>query len=89
MGAISKTMGVPEGAVASFKAGADILLICKDQQVVVESIESMRQEILSGEITMSRLHESLERINSARLKYLHTGREISMTGIKEYFNLKV
>ncbi|MFC1839738.1 beta-N-acetylhexosaminidase [Thermodesulfobacteriota bacterium] len=89
MGAISKTIGVPEGAVASFKAGADILLICENQQKVVESIEYMRREILSDEIRMSRLLESLERINSARLEYLHPGREISMAETKEYFKLKV
>lgn len=88
MGAISKAVGVPGGAIASFKAGADILLICEDQLKVAESIESMRRRILSGEITMSRVHESLERINSARLKYLQPEKEISLADTREYFNLK-
>jgi beta-N-acetylhexosaminidase len=88
MGAISKTAGVTEGAVASFRAGADLLLICENQQKVVESIESMGREVLSGKIKMSRLHESLDRINSLRLNYSQPGKEISLAGTRKYFNLK-
>jgi len=88
MGAISKNTGVPEGSVASFKAGADILLICEDQQKVVESLELMRKKILSNEITMARLLESIGRISTAKLKYLHLRKEISMADLRAYFKLK-
>ncbi len=89
MGAISKSIGVSEGAVASFRAGADVLLICKDRRNVIDSIKRMKREVLTDDVMMSRMLESLERINSSILKYLHSGRKISMAAIKEYFKIEV
>ena len=87
MGAISKTVGVAQGAAASFEAGADILLICENQQNVIESIDLIRNKLLRNEITMDRLMASIERIRAIKSKYLETKRRISIAGIKKYFDL--
>lgn len=87
MGAISKTVGVARGAVASFEAGADILLICENQENVIESIGLLRKKLLMNKITMERLIGSIERIKVVKSKYLGTKRRISIAGIKKYFNL--
>lgn len=88
MGAISKNAGVPEGAAASFKAGADVLLICENQQIVKESIKLMREKVLSNEITMDRIYESCGRIRSAKLKYLAPEHRVGLNDVKDYFRLK-
>ncbi len=87
MGAISKTVGVAQGAVASFEAGADILLICENQENVIEGIDLLRKKMLKSEISMDRLMESIERIKTAKSFYLDTKKKISPAGIKKYFNL--
>jgi beta-N-acetylhexosaminidase len=58
MGAVAKQWGVAEGAAASFEAGANILLICKEQVHIMESLELIRGKLLRGEIPFQRLYES-------------------------------
>jgi beta-N-acetylhexosaminidase len=86
MGAIAKQWGVAEGASASFEAGADILLICKEQNYVEESIKLIRGNLLKGEIPLSRLHESNERIQKAKNEFLHPVKKLSLSKVKAYFN---
>ena len=87
MGAIAKHWGVAEGALASFEAGADILLVCKEQENVLDSINLIRSRFLKGEISPQRLEQSLERIMKARSKFLGEQEEISLAKVKEYFRL--
>ena len=89
MGAISKTIGVARGAVDSFEAGADILLICENQINVIESIDLLRKKLLRSEVTMERLFASIERIKAVKSKYLGAKRRTSVAGLKKYFNLSV
>ena len=58
MGAIAKHWGIAKGAAAAFEAGADILLICEDQNRVLEGIELLRGRLLQGEIASRRLDQS-------------------------------
>ena len=88
MGAIAKHWGVAEGALASFEAGADILLICKEQENVLASVNLMRSRLLQGEISFYRLEQSNERIRKARSKFLGEQEEVSLEKVKEYFKLK-
>ncbi len=85
MGAIAKQWGVAEGAVASFEAGADILLICKDQNNIQESLKLIRSKLLKGEIPLRRLHESNERIRKAKDKFLRPLAKLSLSKVKDYF----
>jgi beta-N-acetylhexosaminidase len=66
MGAIAENWHVAEGAAKAFEAGADILLICKEQKNVLESIHLLRSKVLQGEITSNRLSQSVKRINKVR-----------------------
>ena len=87
MGAIARQWGVAEGAAASFEAGADILLICKDQEHIEESLKLIRGKLLRGEMSLQRLHESNERIRKAKKRFLQPLTAVSLSKVKEYFNL--
>jgi len=87
MGAIKKKWGTANGAVASFKAGADILLICEDQSLVLESIRTLKDRLVQGEIPFERLHQSLDRISGAKASFLEQPDRISMESVRTYFNL--
>jgi beta-N-acetylhexosaminidase len=85
MGAVRKKWGVPEGAVAAFAAGADILLICENQDLVFQSIELLRQRLLKGDIPLGRLHDSINRIMAAKALYLDPFRRVAMEEVQDYF----
>lgn len=85
MGAIAAEWGVGQGAIESIQAGADILLICKDQGRVRESMELMREALSKGTITQERLEGSLERVREMKKRFLGSRKEISLAEVKEYF----
>jgi beta-N-acetylhexosaminidase len=87
MGAIAKHWGVAEGAAAAFEAGADILLICKDQKNVPESLELIRSRLLRDEIPFLRLNQSNERIMKVRSTLLERKEWILPANVKRYFKL--
>ena len=87
MGAIAKQWGVADGAAASFEAGADILLICKEQNNIQESIKLIRSKLLKGNIPLKRLHESNGRIRKAKDKFLRPFAKLSLSRVREYFKL--
>lgn len=87
MGAIANHWEVAEGAAKAFEAGADILLISKEQKNVLESINLIRSKVLQGEIAFKRLDPSMERIMKARSTVLGQGEEISLVKVKEYFKI--
>jgi beta-N-acetylhexosaminidase len=85
MGAISKRVGVSRGALASFKAGADILLICKDQKNIIDSLALIREKILREEIPNERLSHSLTRIMKSKSKFIRLGEKILLRNVQKYF----
>ena len=85
MGAIAKKRGLPEGAANAFDAGIDLLLICKNQTHIIDSIELIRDKVLKGEITYERLEKSLERIAQYKKRFLYPRKRISLKAVKEYF----
>lgn len=85
MGAIAANWSVAEGALQSFRAGADILLICKDQGHVRQSLERMQRALREGSITIKRVAESLRRIKRMKKKYLGYREGISLAEVKQYF----
>ena len=87
MGAIEKKWGVAEGAVASFEAGADILLICGDQDRVLESIEILKGKLIRGEIPFQRLRQSLDRIKKTKARFLKKTKRVSLEEVHTYFGL--
>jgi beta-N-acetylhexosaminidase len=85
MGAIATERGVADGALESFQAGADILLICKDQTHVRESLDLLRQAVAKGTISAERLAQTLERIRETKARFLGHGEEISLADVEKYF----
>lgn len=85
MGAIAADWSVAEGALQSFQAGADILLICKDQGHVRESLDRMQRALTEGSITKERVAQSLKRIKKMKMKFLGHREETSLAEVKEYF----
>jgi beta-N-acetylhexosaminidase len=87
MGAIDRAWGTAEGAVMAFEAGADILLICKDQEKVLDAIEMIRNKIARGEISSERLEQSRGRIVKAKSVLRSGYREVSLDEVRRFFNL--
>ncbi len=87
MGAIGKKWGTANGAAAAFKAGADILLICKDQNLVSESLNMLRGKLIKGEIPFQRLEQSVERIMKLKSRFLKKIKKVSLEEVREYFGL--
>ena len=87
MGAIAGDWSVADGALKSFQAGADILLICKDQSRARESLDLMRRAFAKGTISTERLTQSHERIRKTKTKFLGNRKEISLASVKEYFKI--
>ena len=85
MGAIAADWSVADGALKALQAGADILLICKDQRHVRESLDLISQAISEGTISKERMTDSLERIRGMKEKFLAHREEISLAGVREYF----
>ncbi len=62
MAAIAKGVGVVEGAVRAFKAGADVLLVSHREVCQIGVIDALLAAVARGEITEARIDESLMRI---------------------------
>jgi len=88
MGAITGKNDVAQGALNSFKAGADILLVCKEQKNILDGIALLEKNILCREIQKERLDESIARITKIKKKYLKGTVNISLNKVEKYFNRK-
>jgi beta-N-acetylhexosaminidase len=62
MGAIVNNYGIGEATKMAFLAGSDFLLICNDIRAINTGFETMLKAFETGEISESRIDESLERI---------------------------
>lgn len=72
MDAIAAGMGVVAGALAAFRAGADVLLVSHrlDRQRAVHA--ALLQAVLTGEISEERVEQSLARILALKARYRMT-----------------
>jgi beta-N-acetylhexosaminidase len=66
MGAIVKNYGIGEACRLGINAGLDMLAICASPDAIREGYAAVLASVRSGEITGSRLDESLERIEKYR-----------------------
>ncbi len=62
MGAILKNYGIGEACKMAINAGQDLLLICNDSGAIREGFYAVLEAVESGEISESRINESLQRI---------------------------
>ena len=73
--------------LSAFEAGADILLICEDQDLVLESMGALRSEVHREEWAGRRLRESAERILHLKTRFLLPFEGISLNAVREYFKV--
>jgi len=70
MDAIAETIGIPNGALEAFKAGADQLLIAHYPKEQLAAINKVIEAVENKEISKERVQASLKRIESLKEKYL-------------------
>ncbi|MCU0238256.1 MAG: hypothetical protein MUC29_02360 [Pyrinomonadaceae bacterium] len=63
MGAILKNYGIGKACIMGIKAGEDMLLICANPETIREGYQAVLQAVKSGEISETRIEESLQRIS--------------------------
>ncbi|RJR18973.1 MAG: beta-N-acetylhexosaminidase [Desulfobacteraceae bacterium] len=86
MGAIAGGRGIADAAIASFMAGADILLICKDQNRILEAMHAMRDAALTNEKMLTRLNSSVARVEAAKARLMKTDIFASTEEVSAYFS---
>jgi beta-N-acetylhexosaminidase len=62
MGAIMRNYGIGEASKMAIKAGQDMILICANGDVMREGFRAVLHAVKSGEISETRIEESLQRI---------------------------
>ncbi len=70
MQAIVGQYSIEEAAVEAFKAGADILLLCKDRGKITAAMEGLCKAVKEGQISEARLEASLRRIALIKQRFL-------------------
>lgn len=71
MHAISKECGIPEGAVQSIEAGADLVLVSHTLTDQIAAIEAVIAAVQEGRISEERINQSVERV--LKLKEVRLG----------------
>lgn len=71
MQAIMDHYGIGEASVLAFQAGADVLLICKEQSRQVAAMDAFAQAVEDGTIPPARIEASLRRVALVKTRFLH------------------
>jgi beta-N-acetylhexosaminidase len=85
MGAIAGHWGIAEAAAMAFDAGADVLLICRDQGEVVAAMKHLKSALIRGRVSIRRLHESTARISDIKARFLGEAKTVSLQDVERYF----
>jgi beta-N-acetylhexosaminidase len=75
MGAVVKNYHLGPAAVSSFLAGADLLLVCRQADLIRAAFQGLVGAVEQGEITWDRIHESLLRHEAALARTSRAVRE--------------
>jgi len=70
MRAIIDHYGIEEAALLAFRAGADILLICKERERQVAALDALYRAVKDGKISEARVDASLRRIARVKERFL-------------------
>ncbi|MDQ0256647.1 beta-N-acetylhexosaminidase [Evansella vedderi] len=70
MNAIADTVGTANGAVEAVKAGVDLVMISHMPNLQHDAIEAIVQAVEGGGLDEQRVHESAQRINKLKDRYL-------------------
>ena len=83
MQAILDHSSVGAASVRALQAGADILLICHQQDRQSEAIHAVEEAINSGQLSMERLDQSVHRVERLKAQYLSSPQSRSSGHIQE------
>jgi beta-N-acetylhexosaminidase len=89
MGAIAKNYGIAEAAIRSVEAGSDILLIAHGYNTAKDVYDKLLQAVKAGNLTESRIDESVHRILSLKLKYKLSDHAIPVPESADLPNVKI
>ena len=67
------------------KAGADLLLVCHDQEQVRASMVQVRRDVLSGETPLRRLMDAYGRVVAVRARLGRRTADVSLAAVRDYF----
>ena len=81
MGAVVRHFSIGPAAVRTFKAGSDLLLVCRRPELVLEARNALAEAVRSGEISEGRIEESVQRLATASAEVPNPG----PTAYKEVF----
>lgn len=70
MDAIAKNFGVKESAVEAISAGADIILMCHSFEKQKMVLQSIKESVEKGQLSIERIDQSVERIIRLKQKYI-------------------
>ncbi|WP_256760279.1 beta-N-acetylhexosaminidase [Cohnella sp. WQ 127256] len=89
MGAIADHYGIADASVKSVEAGSDILLIAHGYDTEKKVFNKLLQAVKSGQITQSRIDESVRRILALKLKYQLSDEPIPVPTKKDLPNAEI
>lgn len=70
MKALTKNFSISEIPVRAIEAGSDILLYCNEPQVPPQALDALEKAVSQGRISMARVEESFQRIQTAKKESL-------------------
>ncbi|MFM8551573.1 MAG: beta-N-acetylhexosaminidase [Nitrospiraceae bacterium] len=70
MRAILDHYGIGEASIRAFRAGADVLLICKEQGLQVDAMDAFTNAVHTGTIPQARVEASLRRVALIKERFL-------------------
>ncbi|HEY5593673.1 MAG TPA: beta-N-acetylhexosaminidase [Nitrospiria bacterium] len=83
MAAISDLHGPGEAAVKAIEAGADLILICHDQDKQLAAIEAVARAVKQKRISEARIEQSLLRLLQIKEKFVLPYRPTDLSHVKE------
>ncbi len=88
MGAVTSRFSTEECALMAIKAGVDILLVCRSAVKALATRNEIALAVKAGEITESRIRESLGRIRSLKSAYAGSLQPANLIAVRDYFGIK-
>ena len=70
MRAILDHYGIEDAAIRALRAGADVLLICKDQDRQVAAMEAVYRAVMDGDLSETQVEQALLRVQEAKARFL-------------------
>lgn len=82
MGAIIQNYDIGNAAVMSVAGGADIVLVCHDNEKQIQILEALRQAVIDGVISEDSLDEHVYRVLKLKRKYDLKNQNIESVDVK-------